>query len=227
MRSSIHDSEFPSSVDILLNAPLPKPTSFYSPPLPLFSFSWINSVKSSPPARKPSRPERSLSRAPYILWEYILRLEKSRRTRNGRGKLIVCNHCSTFVCPTEIIAFSDRVEEFRSINAEVIACSVDSAYTHLAWTKTPREKGGLENIKIPLLSDLTHQISKVSDHQIIFSWRIIPRFRTRFRLFSVTLDYNQEGSYLDSDWFCEISRRFPKGIFECRDMSQASPWYVI
>ncbi|OQR78401.1 peroxiredoxin-4-like [Tropilaelaps mercedesae] len=66
----------------------------------------------------------------------------------------------TFVCPTEIIAFSDRVEEFRSINAEVIACSVDSHFTHLAWTKTPREKGGLGNIQIPLLSDLTHQISK-------------------------------------------------------------------
>ncbi|XP_003743456.1 peroxiredoxin-2 isoform X2 [Galendromus occidentalis] len=66
----------------------------------------------------------------------------------------------TFVCPTEIIAFSDRVAEFRKINTEVIACSVDSAFTHLAWVKTPREKGGLGDIQIPLLSDLTHQISK-------------------------------------------------------------------
>lgn len=42
-------------------------------------------------------------------------------------------YCSTFVCPTEIIAFSDRVGEFKKINTEVIACSVDSQFTHLAW----------------------------------------------------------------------------------------------
>ena len=40
---------------------------------------------------------------------------------------------STFVCPTEIIAFSDRIEEFRAINTEVVGCSVDSVFTHLAW----------------------------------------------------------------------------------------------
>lgn len=66
----------------------------------------------------------------------------------------------TFVCPTEIIAFSDRVKEFHAINAEVIACSVDSPFTHLAWMNTPRKLGGLGPINIPLLSDLTHQISK-------------------------------------------------------------------
>ncbi|KAH0624738.1 hypothetical protein JD844_032493 [Phrynosoma platyrhinos] len=66
----------------------------------------------------------------------------------------------TFVCPTEIIAFSDRIEEFRSIGAEVVACSVDSQFTHLAWINTPRKQGGLGPLKIPLLSDLTHQISK-------------------------------------------------------------------
>merc|ERR1712054_132047 len=49
----------------------------------------------------------------------------------------------TFVCPTEIIAFSDRVEEFRKIGAEVIGASVDSHFTHLAWIKTPRKEGGL------------------------------------------------------------------------------------
>uniref|UniRef100_A0A1L8E942 thioredoxin-dependent peroxiredoxin n=3 Tax=Haematobia irritans TaxID=7368 RepID=A0A1L8E942_HAEIR len=66
----------------------------------------------------------------------------------------------TFVCPTEIIAFSDRIQEFRDINTEVIACSVDSHFTHLAWINTPRKEGGLGNVKIPLLSDLTHKISK-------------------------------------------------------------------
>lgn len=67
---------------------------------------------------------------------------------------------STFVCPTEITAFSDRIEEFKAINTEVVACSVDSKYTHLAWIKTPRDKGGLGHLDIPLLSDITKQMSR-------------------------------------------------------------------
>lgn len=67
---------------------------------------------------------------------------------------------STFVCPTEILAFSDRVEEFHQINTEVVACSVDSKYTHYAWINAPRDEGGLSDLKIPLLSDITKQISK-------------------------------------------------------------------
>jgi peroxiredoxin (alkyl hydroperoxide reductase subunit C) len=66
----------------------------------------------------------------------------------------------TFVCPTEILAFNDRVEEFRKIGAEVVACSVDSHFTHLAWMNTPRAEGGLGKLDIPLLSDLTKSISK-------------------------------------------------------------------
>ncbi|XP_047129295.1 peroxiredoxin-4 [Hydra vulgaris] len=66
----------------------------------------------------------------------------------------------TFVCPTEIIAFSDRIDEFKKINTEVIAVSVDSVFTHLAWINTPRQQGGLGKMKIPLLADLTKQISK-------------------------------------------------------------------
>lgn len=52
-------------------------------------------------------------------------------------RILTCFHFSTFstfVCPTEIIAFGDRIEEFRSINTEVVACSVDSQFTHLAWS---------------------------------------------------------------------------------------------
>ncbi|XP_019872082.1 peroxiredoxin-2 [Aethina tumida] len=66
----------------------------------------------------------------------------------------------TFVCPTEILAFSDRIEEFKKINTEVVACSVDSQYTHLAWINTPRKEGGLGKIKIPLLADLNRNISR-------------------------------------------------------------------
>jgi len=65
----------------------------------------------------------------------------------------------TFVCPTEIIAFSDRVEEFKKLNCEVLACSVDSQYSHLAWTELPRKKGGLGPMAIPLLADVSRKIS--------------------------------------------------------------------
>jgi len=59
----------------------------------------------------------------------------------------------TFVCPTEIIAFSERSDEFRKINCEIIACSADSHFSHLAWVNTPRKEGGLGQMKIPLLAD--------------------------------------------------------------------------
>ncbi len=66
----------------------------------------------------------------------------------------------TFVCPTEIVDFSDKVEEFKKLNAEIIGCSVDSHYTHLAWINTPRKEGGLGEIKYPLLSDLNKDIAR-------------------------------------------------------------------
>ncbi|XP_055622197.1 peroxiredoxin 1 isoform X2 [Toxorhynchites rutilus septentrionalis] len=66
----------------------------------------------------------------------------------------------TFVCPTEIIAFSDRVEEFRKIGCEVIGVSTDSHFTHLAWINTPRKQGGLGELGIPLLADKSMKISR-------------------------------------------------------------------
>lgn len=66
----------------------------------------------------------------------------------------------TFVCPTEIIAFSDRAEEFRSINCELLACSTDSHFSHLAWTNVPRKQGGLGEVNIALLADRSHSISR-------------------------------------------------------------------
>ncbi|KAK8803768.1 hypothetical protein WA158_001462 [Blastocystis sp. Blastoise] len=65
----------------------------------------------------------------------------------------------TFVCPTEIIAFSDRIAEFEKLNTKVIACSCDSQETHLAWIKTPRKQGGLGHMKIPIVSDITKEIA--------------------------------------------------------------------
>jgi len=66
----------------------------------------------------------------------------------------------TFVCPTEIVAFSDRAEEFKSINCELIACSTDSHFSHLGWINTPRKQGGLGDMNIPVLSDYNKKISR-------------------------------------------------------------------
>ena len=66
----------------------------------------------------------------------------------------------TFVCPTEIISFSDRAAEFEKVGAQVVAISVDSAFSHLAWTNTPRKKGGLGQLNIPLVGDITKNIAR-------------------------------------------------------------------
>jgi len=65
----------------------------------------------------------------------------------------------TFVCPTEIIAFSDRHDEFAKLNTQVLGVSVDSEYSHLAWIQQPREEGGLGDIEYPLLADLKKEIA--------------------------------------------------------------------
>ncbi len=80
-----------------------------------------------------------------------------------RGKYVVLFFYPldfTFVCPTEIIAFDDKLEEFAKRNTQVVAVSVDSQYSHLAWQKTPRNKGGLGDVRYPLVSDLTKRISE-------------------------------------------------------------------
>lgn len=69
----------------------------------------------------------------------------------------------TFVCPSEIIAFNNRLGEFKARNAEVIGVSVDSHFTHLAWKKTPVSKGGIGDIQFPLVADLTKSIARDYD----------------------------------------------------------------
>ncbi len=66
----------------------------------------------------------------------------------------------TFVCPTEITAFSDRVDEFKKLGAEIVGCSVDSKFSHLAWSEKPRKEGGLGEIKYPILADITKKIAR-------------------------------------------------------------------
>nr|YP_010337375.1 2-cys peroxiredoxin [Pulvinaster venetus]UNJ16960.1 2-cys peroxiredoxin [Pulvinaster venetus] len=65
----------------------------------------------------------------------------------------------TFVCPTEITAFSDQYPTFQKLNTEIVGVSVDSEYSHLAWIQTNRKDGGLGDLNYPLLSDLKRKIS--------------------------------------------------------------------
>jgi len=69
----------------------------------------------------------------------------------------------TFVCPSELIAFDHRLEEFKKRNVEVIGCSIDSQFTHLAWKNTPVEKGGIGQVKYSLVADINHAICQAYD----------------------------------------------------------------
>lgn len=69
----------------------------------------------------------------------------------------------TFVCPSELLAFDHRVEEFKKRNVEVIGVSIDSHFTHNAWRNTPVDQGGIGQVKYTLVADLTHSIAKSYD----------------------------------------------------------------
>ncbi|MFQ5465496.1 MAG: peroxiredoxin [Thermodesulfobacteriota bacterium] len=80
-----------------------------------------------------------------------------------RGKYVVLFFYPldfTFVCPTEIIAFSDRMKDFEERGAQVLGVSVDSHFSHFAWRNTPRDKGGIGEVTYPLLSDLDKSVSR-------------------------------------------------------------------
>jgi len=79
----------------------------------------------------------------------------------------------TFVCPTEILAFDGKIEEFRARDCEVIGISVDSPYTHLAWRRTPVEKGGIGPVRFPLVSDLSREISR--SYGVLFEEKVALR----------------------------------------------------
>ena len=69
----------------------------------------------------------------------------------------------TFVCPTELIAFSKRIKEFESRGVQVIGCSIDSQFTHIAWRNTPIEDGGIGAVAYPLVADIKHEICQAYD----------------------------------------------------------------
>ncbi|TQV65478.1 MAG: peroxiredoxin [Halothiobacillaceae bacterium] len=69
----------------------------------------------------------------------------------------------TFVCPSELIAFDHRIEEFNKRNVEVIGVSIDSHFTHNAWRNTPIDKGGIGPVRYTLVADMNHAICKAFD----------------------------------------------------------------
>ncbi|KAA0258837.1 peroxiredoxin [Deferribacter autotrophicus] len=103
-------------------------------------------------------------KAPLFEEDAVVNKEFKRiKLEDYRGKWVVLFFYPldfTFVCPTEITALSDAYEEFQKRNCEIIGVSTDSKFSHLAWINTPREEGGLGDIKYPLVADFTKKISE-------------------------------------------------------------------
>jgi len=66
----------------------------------------------------------------------------------------------TFVCPTELHAFQEKLKEFEKRNAQVVGCSVDSCFSHHAWLSMPKVKGGIQGVSYPIVSDLNKSIAR-------------------------------------------------------------------
>ena len=69
----------------------------------------------------------------------------------------------TFVCPTELHAFQEKLEEFKKRDVELIACSIDSKFSHFAWLNTPRDQGGIQGVQYPILADIHRTIARDYD----------------------------------------------------------------
>lgn len=83
-----------------------------------------------------------------------------------RGKYVVLFFYPldfTFVCPSELIAFDHRLEEFKKRNVEVIGVSIDSHFSHLAWKNTAINQGGIGNVQYPLVADISKEITNAYD----------------------------------------------------------------
>ena len=88
------------------------------------------------------------------------------RLSDHRGKYVLLFFYPldfTFVCPTELHSFQDSLEKFKKLNCEVIGCSVDSKFSHFAWTNTPKNKGGIAGVNYPLVSDINKTIARDYD----------------------------------------------------------------
>lgn len=96
----------------------------------------------------------------------------------------------TFVCPTEILAFQNKISEFEKRNVAVVGCSVDSEHSHWAWLQTDIKNGGIKGVKYPMVSDQSHGIAE------------------DFGVMAGEWDYNEEGEMV----FNGIARSY-RGLF--------------
>lgn len=91
---------------------------------------------------------------------------KELRLSSLKGKYVVLFFYPldfTFVCPSELIAFDHRLAEFKARGVEVLSCSIDSHFTHLAWKNTPVNNGGIGKVGYPMVADITHAIAQAYD----------------------------------------------------------------
>ena len=84
----------------------------------------------------------------------------------------------TFVCPTELLAFQEQLAEFEKRNTAVVGCSVDSKFSHYAWLSTPKNKGGINGVKYPLVADFTKTIA------------------ANYEVLAGDYDYNENGDFV-------------------------------
>jgi alkyl hydroperoxide reductase subunit AhpC len=90
-------------------------------------------------------------------------LGKALGLRDFRGKWLIFFFYPldfTFVCPTEILALSDRYEEFVALGADIVGASCDSVFSHYSWISTPRDKNGISGLRFPLVSDYTKEVAR-------------------------------------------------------------------
>uniref|UniRef100_A0A452VIY6 Peroxiredoxin-1 n=1 Tax=Ursus maritimus TaxID=29073 RepID=A0A452VIY6_URSMA len=136
----------------------------------------------------------------------------------------------TFVCPTEIIAFSDRAEEFKKLNCQVIGASVDSHFCHLAWINTPKKQGGLGPMNIPLVSDPKRTIAQ--DYGVLkadegISFRYMPARRLTFHqnyLIDLRDFWRKVGPWSVDSFLLSLLWVFFKILFD-RDRAREYKWW--
>jgi peroxiredoxin (alkyl hydroperoxide reductase subunit C) len=105
--------------------------------------------------------------APAVMPDNVINGEFSLSSLKGKYVVLFFYPLDfTFVCPSEIVEFNKKLDQFKEINAEVVGVSVDSQFTHLAWKNTPLNEGGIGNVQYPLVADLTKKIAK--DYGVLF-----------------------------------------------------------
>jgi peroxiredoxin (alkyl hydroperoxide reductase subunit C) len=95
--------------------------------------------------------------------EIVPNLKLSETIKGKYGLLFFYPLDFTFVCPSELIALDNRVQQFKDLGVEVLSVSIDSHWTHNAWRNTPVDKGGIGPVKYTMVADINHEIARAYD----------------------------------------------------------------